>query len=233
MDRRKFVKLCAGSTALFAAGLRKVRAEDFTDFPKVRLTDEKGAPFTASSLPSGGEAFVFYYPYRSVPCFLINLGKTTADPQEMTTEWGGYVWPGGAGKDKNIVSYVAVCSHQLSFPDKDGSEIRYAIGKSELAGKPGMIVCCAHNSVFDPAAGAKRLHGEAEYPLVAVRLEYDAASDGLYATGIAGTQLLDRFFRVHKRRLITDYGPGAYKEPVGDTTPAIPFSKHTALASSC
>lgn len=232
MDRRKFVKLCAGGTALLAAGLRNVQAGDFVDFPKVRLTDEKGASFKASSLKAG-EAFVFYYPYRAVPCFLINLGKPAAGPQEMTMDWGGYTWPGGSGKDKSIVSYVAVCSHQLNFPDKDGSEIRYAFDQSELAGKPGMIVCCAHNSVFDPAAGAKRIHGEAEFPLVAVRLEYDAASDGLSATGIAGAQILERFFRVHKRRLIADYGPGVYSEPVGDTATTIPFSKHSASASSC
>ncbi len=232
MDRRKFVKLCAGGAAMLAAGLRAAQAKDFTDFPRVRLTDAAGAPLKAAAL-TGEQAYVFHYPFRSLPCFLIDLGKAAAGPQNMKAEWGEYAWPGGAGPGKNLVAYVAVCSHQLSYPDKDGSEIRYAAGKSALAGKSGTIVCCAHDSVFDPAAGANRLHGEAEYPLAAIRIEHDAADDGLYATGLAGVELAERFFRVHKRRLIVEYGPGVYREPVGEVAPAIPFDKYTASASNC
>jgi Rieske Fe-S protein len=232
MDRRRFVKLCSGSAAMLAARLGSVQAGDFADFPRVRLVDEKGAPFLASSL-AVGEAYLFHYPYRSTPCFLINLGQPAAGAQQLTAEWGSYSWPGGTGKQNSLVSYVAICSHQLSFPDKEGSAIRYAAEGSEIAGKPGMIVCCAHASVFDPSAGAKRVHGEATEPLAAIRLGYDAASDSLVASGVAGVQLIERFFSVHKRRLIEDYGPGVYREPVGDSSTVIPFAKYTASPSRC
>ena len=232
MDRRGFVRLCAGSTAVLAAGIRVAWAGDFTDFPKVRLTDAQGAPLKASRL-SSGEAYVFHYHYRSLPCFLIRLGNSVSAPQELTADWGSYTWPGGAGREKKIVSYVAACSHQLAYPDKASTVIYYSAGPTELIGKSGMIVCCAHASVFDPAAGGKRLHGEATEPLTPVRLEHDPADDGLYATGLAGTQLVERFFKVHRRRLIEEYGAGVYSEPVENAAAAIPLSKHTESLNSC
>jgi Rieske Fe-S protein len=219
MDRRRFVKLCAGSATLLASGVPAALADDFTDFPTVRLTDAKGIPLKASAL-TDKEAYVFHYPYPSLPCFLINLNKSVPTP-------------GGVGKGNNIVAYVAVCSHQLSFPEKELSVIRYAAKKSEFAGASGMIVCCSHGSVFDPAAGAKRLRGESSDPLVAVRLKHDPSNDGLYATGLSSMPVVERFYTINKRRFIEEYGPGVYREPVGNTSPTILLSKHTSLISSC
>jgi Rieske Fe-S protein len=232
MDRRRFVRVCASSAAILAAGIRVARAGGFTDFPRVRLTDTNGTPLKASQL-QGGEAYVFYYPYRGLPCFLIRLGDSASAPEELSADWGTYTWPGGVGKEKKIVSYVAVCSHQLAYPDKASTVIYYSSGPTELVGKSGVIVCCAHASVFDPRAGGKRLHGEATEPIAAVRLEYDPANDGLYATGLAGTQLVERFFKVHRRRLIEEYGAGVYREPVENAAAAIPLSKHTESISAC
>ena len=217
MDRRRFVKLCAGS---------------YSDFPRVRLTDAQGAPLKASAL-ANNEAYVFHFPFRSLPCFLINLGKPAAGSKELTSESGSYTWPGGVGKDKSLVAYVAVCTHQLAYSAKRGSEIRYAAGNSELAGRPGTIVCCAHASVFDPATGAQSVHGEARDPLLSVRLEYDSRDDSLYASGLAGTQLVHRFFNTYKRELISEYGPGVYREPVGDAASAVPFSKYASSVGDC
>jgi arsenite oxidase small subunit len=232
MDRRSFVILCAGSTAWLAARMRDARAGNYTDFPKVRLTDGQGVPLKASALLKD-EAYVFHFPFRSLPCFLINLGKPASGPEELTSESGSYTWPGGVGKDKNLVAYVAVCTHQLSYASKDGSQIHYAAGNSAVAGGPGMIVCCAHASVFDPATGAQRLHGEARDPLLSVRLEYDSADDALYASGLAGTQLVERFFKTYKRELISEYGPGVYREPVGASAAAVPLSKYASSVGDC
>jgi Rieske Fe-S protein len=232
MDRRRFVKLCTGSAAWLAAGMRDARAGSYTDFPKVRLTDAQRAPLKASALAKD-EAYVFHFPFRSLPCFLINLGKPASGARELTSESGSYTWPGGVGKDKSLVAYVAVCTHQLAYAGKDGSQIRYAAGNSALAGRPGTIVCCAHASVFDPATGAQREHGDAPDPLLPVRLEYDPADDAVYASGLAGTQLVERFFKTYKRELISEYGPGVYKEPVGDTTVAVPLSKYATSVADC
>jgi len=212
--------------------MRDARAGSYTDFPKVRLTDAHGAPLKASALAKD-EAYVFHFPFRSLPCFLIKLGKPASGLQQLTSESGSYTWPGGVGKDRSLVAYVAVCTHQLVYPAKQGSEIRYAAGSSAVAGKPGMIVCCAHNSVFDPATGAQRLSGEARDPLLPVRLEYDSAKDALYASGLAGTQLVERFFNTYKRELIAEYGPGVYREPVGDTAAAVPLGKYAASVGNC
>lgn len=232
MDRRRFVKLCAGSTAWLAAGMREARAGSYTDFPRARLTDARGAPLKASALAKD-EAYVFHFPFRSLPCFLIDLGKPAPSQQELNSESGSYTWPGGVGKDKSLVAYVAVCTHQLAYAAKDGSQIRYAAGNSALAGRPGTIVCCAHASVFDPATGAQRVHGEARDPLLPVRLEIDPADDGLYASGLAGIQLVERFFTTYKRELISEYGPGVYREPVADRTAAVPLSKYAASVGDC
>ena len=232
MDRRRFVKLCAGSTAWLAAGMRDARAGNYTDFPRVRLTDVQGVPLKASALAKD-EAYVFHFPFRSLPCFLIDLGKPASGPQELTSESGSYTWPGGVGKDKSLVAYVAVCTHQFAYAAKDGSQIRYAAGSSPLSGRPRTIVCCAHASVFDPATGAQRLHGEARDPLLSVRLEYDPADDALYASGLAGTQLVERFFKTFKRELISEYGPGVYREPVGGAAAAVLLSKYTSSVGDC
>ena len=98
-------------------------------------------PLRASNLTTD-QAYLFHYPFRALPCFLINLGKTRGEAQTSNGEDGSHEWPGGAGKHHNLVSYVAVCTHQLSYPNKAASVIRYAAADSELAGKPGMIVCC-------------------------------------------------------------------------------------------
>ncbi len=232
MERRGFVKLCVGSAAWLAAGARVARAGSYTDFPKVRLTDAQGAPFKASALASD-EAYVFHFPFHSLPCFLINLGKPASGPQELTSESGNYTWQGGVGKNASLVAYVAVCTHQLAYAAKDGSQIRYAAGNSVIAGRPGTIVCCAHASVFDPARGAQREHGDARDPLLPVRLEFDSADDALYATGLGGTELVERFFKTYRRELISEYGPGVYKEPVRNTTAAVPLSKYATSISEC
>lgn len=229
MDRRRFVTLCAGSAAWLAAGRRAAQAQDFTPFAPARLLDAQGRPLRAENVPTQ-EALVFHYPFRSVPCFLINLGHAA---RGMPAEGGRAPWPGGSGPRRALVAYVAVCTHQLSYPSAQNSVIRYAAEKSEIAGRAGVIVCCAHHSVFDPAAGAARLHGEAEFPLAAVRLDHDAASGELSAGGIAGAEILERFFRVHKRPLIETYGAGLYRQSVGAATRAVPFSRYSASASQC
>jgi len=212
--------------------MHDARASGYTDFPKVRLTDPQGAPLRASTLAKD-EAYVFHFPFRSLPCFLIDLGKPASGPQELTSESGSYTWPGGVGKDKSLVAYVAVCTHQLSYTASDGSQIRYAAGTSALAGRPGTIVCCTHASVFDPAKGAQREHGEARNPLLSVRLEYEPEEDSLYATGLAGTELVERFFKTYRRELIAEYGPGVYREPVGAAAAAVLLSKYASSVSDC
>ena len=237
MDRRGFIKICAGSAAALAMGVPRIRAEDFRDTSRALLTDTQGTPLKAADLGSE-EAYIFHYPYMGVPCFLINLGKPAAasmtlsgDP--LSKESGSYEWPGGVGKTSNLVAYVAICTHQLSAPSKAVSYMRFAASGSELAGAPGKIVCCAHGSIFDPMEGAKPVFGPATYPLLPVRLEHNPDDDSVVATGIAGHHLIDQYFRSYKRDLIREYGPGVYRESVGGRTITLLLSRYSESIPAC
>lgn len=207
MDRREFVGICAGTVATPAAGIRSGLAVGMHDYPAARLVDAHGKSLKAADLVTD-QAYLFHYPFRAVPCFLINLGKSSAAKQTLDGEDGSHVWPGGSGEDHNLVSYVAMCTHQLSYPNNAASVIRYAADSSELAGRPGMIVCCTHGSVFDPVDGTQRVSGPAEHPLIPVRLEVDPLHGTLSATGIDTTRLIERFFNAYKSDLIAQ-GLGA------------------------
>lgn len=232
MDRRQFVGICAGAVAALATHSQSTLAAGMQDYPAAKLVDAAGVPLKASSLATD-QAYLFHYPFRSVPCFLINLGKPSAMQQTLNGEDGSYVWPGGAGEQHNLVAYVAVCTHQLTYPKKTSSLIRYAVGDSERAGKPGMIVCCTHGSVFDPSAGARKISGPAEQPLVPVRLQVDLADDSVCATGIDTSTLIGRFFQSYKSDLIADYGVGGYRQPVGDTTITMLLDEFSGVVPTC
>lgn len=238
MDRRGFIKICGGTAAL--AGLQTtyleiVRAAEVKSFNRVKLVDEQGNPIKASQLTTE-EAYIFHYPYRSTPCFLVNLAAKPADAMTMQADDGEYKWGGGIGPNGSLVSYSAICAHQLSYPTKEHSPIHYT-GKasSKLAGRGGMIVCCEHDRVYDPSQGGKMVvtTKESTQPLTAIVIEHDAATDEIYATGVAGGLLYDEFFRSYKRTLIAEYGPGGAKEEVAGTAPTMLMSKFTGGVDKC
>lgn len=232
MDRRRFVGLCAGTAVALATGARRVSAVSMRDCPPAKLVDANGVPLRASSL-TRAQAYVFHYPFRAVPCFLIKLGQARVAGPLTDGEGGDRRLAGDAGERHQLVSYVAVCTHQLSYASTAASVIRYAADDSELAGTPGMIVCCAHGSVFDPAAGARMVSGPADQPLIPIRLEFDPLDDSVTATGIGESTLIDRFFAAYKSDLIVEYGPGAYRQPVGETTTAMLLDQFSAIVPSC
>ena len=150
-----------------------------------------------------------------------------------TTEGEEYSFPGGVGAKKNVVGYMAVCTHQFAYPKKSESQLSYNPGNSEVAGRAGVITCCAHNSVYDPAVGGKVLGGKTPQPLPGIRLEHDAATDELYATGVYGADLVEDFFKKFKAKLNAELGFGKYKEEVTGSAQAVPLSKYSASADSC
>lgn len=235
MERRAFVRLCAG-TAVAAACWRNLptaAADTIAARPPARLVKADGRPLRAADVGTT-EALVFAYPYRGIPCFLINLGERRVQTQPLTApDAASYVNPAGVGPHANLVAFIAICTHQLSYPQPDASVIHYAATGSQLAGAPGRIVCCAHGSVYDPAAGASNVSGPSRYPLLPVQLAYDPASDGLTATGSIGDTFFERFFNAYKSELIDRFGPGGYRQPVGDTTSAEPLSRYSATVPSC
>ncbi|MBI3936962.1 MAG: twin-arginine translocation signal domain-containing protein [Betaproteobacteria bacterium] len=125
MERRGFIKLCAAAAAVArqlvfaAAGLRP------RFYPRARLVDEAKQPLRVANL-AVSRNYVFHYPFEGTPCFLLNLGKTTAQDVELRTENGGsYRWPGGVGANRSVVGYSAICTHRLAYPTRQISFISY------------------------------------------------------------------------------------------------------------
>lgn len=234
MDRRGFVKVCAGSAALALANWERMAvAAGFETFPTAKLTYKTGAPLKGADVPTD-EAWVFSYPLAGVPCFLINLGDRPSKANvALKNDDGDYRWLGGVGPKAQFVAFVAICTHQLSYPQPEVSYLRYATSGSELAGGPGKIVCCAHGSVFDPTAGATVVSGPAPMPLMPVRLAYDPGSDELSADGIMGMTYIRRFFKTYKADLNARLGPGGYRQEVGGKTACIPLSQYSGLVPTC
>ena len=150
-----------------------------------------------------GEPYLFFYPFVTTPCLLINLKNSTAegsntDEIENTVQ----LWNGGVGPRNSIVAYSAICSHKMSHPAKEISFINYrhdpvsfySREKSETIEKAGLISCCSERSIYDPSQGAKVLSGPAPHPLAAIALDYNESTDELIATGSYGADMYDRFF---------------------------------------
>jgi arsenite oxidase small subunit len=235
MDRRSFIKICSAvavTGTLSPCFVRQTQAAELTAFARVKLVDAQGRAIKANTLNST-DAYVFNYPYASTPCFLINLGKSASNNKLISSDGAEYEWRGGVGSNKSIVSYNAICSHQLAYTGKDVSLITYNTQKSEIAGRANVITCCAHNSVFDPAQGAKVLSGPATGPLSSISLEHDPATDELYATGVYGGLLYDDFFKAYKIQLNAELGPGKAKELVTNTAKVIPFADYTKTRIQC
>jgi Rieske Fe-S protein len=221
MERRDFIRVCAasalglGAQETFAAADAQPRR-----YARVQFTDETGQPLRAANL-AAGENYVFHYPFAGTPCFLLNIGKPTAQNVALKTENGAaYQWPGGVGPQRAIVGYSAICSHQLTYPTRQISFISYRErSTASKISKPNMIHCCSEHSEYDPAAGARVMGGPAPQPLCAILLEHDPATDALYATGTLGGEMFNQFFSKYEMRLSLELGSTQARQRVtGRTT---------------
>jgi Rieske Fe-S protein len=220
MQRRDFIKICAASAAActpsaFSAANMKPRF-----YERAQLVVENGRPLKAAAL-TPGENYLFHYPFEGTPSFLINLGRATVQNVELKTEQGAnYLWPGGVGADRSIVSYSAICAHRMTYPTRQISFISYRDRStgSKLS-RPKTIHCCSEHSEYDPAAGARVLGGPATQPLSAILLEHDAASDTLHAVGTLGGEMFNAFFEKFEFKLALDYGADRARRRVAGVTP--------------
>lgn len=219
MRRGSFVRVCGAALGaqLQAWPASSVQAMELTPFDRVELVDTSGSAIRAKEL-SASQAYVFAYPYRGTPSFLIHLDRAAT---------------GGTGPGGTIVAFSAICTHQLSYPSKEVSAIGYSPGYSQVAERSGAIVCCAHHSVYDPAQGARVLSGPAPQPLATIVLEYDAGGDRLYATGVSGPDRFEDFFKAYKEELIDAFGRGEARTLVTGTSAAIPLDQYTRDPLHC
>lgn len=186
-----------------AAGLTPLaHAQEKKTYPKSLLLSEENIQLTADQI-SPGIPYLFFYPYISTPCFLIDLGVNAPATTSKHIDAGGneYQWTGGVGPTKSIVAYSAICSHKMSHPAREISFINYRhdpvsfynnAGKAEE--RSGVISCCSERSVYDAADGARVLGGPAPQPLAAIELTFDKDTGALYATASYGGDMYERFF---------------------------------------
>ncbi len=235
MRRRGFVKLCMSLAGGLAIPPRLAVSSPVSreKHARVSLVDRDGAFIEAGKLDADVN-YIFHYPFASTPCFLLRLSREVAGERTLSAADGAdYVWPGGVGSERSVVAYSAICAHQLSYPKRKFSFINYRSDQSPIAERAGVIVCCAHNTAYDPAQGARVLRGPAPQPLAAVVLEHEGATDRLYASGFVGPVLFSEFFRAYRRELIQEFGRGKVREAVLDRATVWPLAEYTAQQFTC
>ena len=241
-SRRGFISLCAGAVAALAArpGLIHGRERTVHDYQRSRLVDHHGQPIRVAVL-EGGRNYIFHYPYVTTPCFLLDLGHTAAAAERLETEDGAtYQWQGGVGPRGSVVAFSAICAHKMTHPAHAVSfisyrdeETRFVDSSYQERTKSGVIYCCSENSVYDPAKGAAVLGGPAPQPLAAIILEYDPATDGLYATGTRGGEMFPRFFAEFGFRLALEYGIEDVQRRIGPQTETVTLDAFSETRVKC
>ena len=212
MERRDFLRVTAmGAVVVCSPSLltTELRAEDgrlYKSYNKVMLTGADGKPLTLAGLQKE-QAYIFNYPYVSTPCMLLNLDKNTRkDVKLKSAEGEEYIWKGGVGKDRTLVAYSAICSHQLSHPTPETNFITYSGDKKTMTcDKKGVIVCGSHLSAFNPKEGAKQMAGPANEALAAIVLEVDD-KDNIFAVGVLGPDKFHEYFKAFKAEFKEYYG---------------------------
>ncbi len=238
MQRRGFIKACGAGIGCAAVStqLPKVITEATASprhYPRVRLVDGGGNPLRAADLQAEKQ-WVFAYPFKSTPAFLICLNESVDPVDGLLTENGEtYQWPGGVGAGRCIVAYSAICAHKLAYPTPMLSYISYRPAIPGEERPNGTITCCAENSRYDPARGAAVVNGPARQPLATILLEHDGDSDMLYATGTLGGELFNRFFSEYSSRLDLEYPRGDAQQTVSQDVQAVPLEEYSGNIMGC
>ena len=243
MKRRGFVKLCAGAVAGITASPEVLAGDDqqYHRYARVSLIDHHSGDKVNVSALEIGETYLFHYPYVSTPCFLINLGRPVKSGKPLKTRDGQrYRWQGGAGPERSIVAFSAICAHKMSHPAPTVSFINYRHGevkfrnsKDAVEQRSGVIYCCSERSVYDPASGGRVLGGPAPQPLAAIELDYDADGGHLYATGTIGGEMFDRYFSNFHDRLVLQHERTDIDRALTGATKLMRLSEYTRNQISC
>jgi len=242
LSRRGFVRLCGSMLAMIGANpnLLALAGAEVRRYQRVQLLDPDGRPVTPAHLKVG-ENYLFHYPYIATPCFLLNLGRPTVQQALLQTEAGkSYEWRGGVGPERSVVAFSAICAHKMSYPADEVSFINYRhstvsyLNKDKTTEQRAQVIyCCSEKSVYDPLRGARVLGGPAPQPLATVELEYDARDGSLYATGVSGGEMFDKFFEKFAFRLTLEFKTQNVREEVTRTATVVPLTQYCHTQVLC
>jgi arsenite oxidase small subunit len=234
-SRRQFIHLCSVSAATLS--LPVVAEQPLKAFSRVQLRDSNDQPLVADQLEFEQE-YIFFYPYVSTPCFLLRLSQRVEPVELQTSEGRSYRWRGGVGADHSVVSFAAICSHKLTHPSGQVSFIGYRkapVGnmsnENPVDRRGAVIHCCSEHSMYDPAAGARVLSGPAPQPLTSIALDTDEQGR-LYADGVYGGSLYERFFERFDHRLDLEF-QGRAREMANGSVRVVTTDEYSRVRVQC
>ncbi len=235
MRRRDFLKGCAYLSAcslLLHSFIFAYNGRPLKRYTRALLVWEDGRPVKPREIKPD-EEYIFFYPFRATPCILVNTHQRLGEVRLHLEDGTEYIWNGGIGPGKSIVAFVAICTHQLSYPTRQRTLISYhPPGKrSSLIGRDKVIQCCAHMSAFDPTKGGKVLEGPAKDPLPAVILAEDKGK--VYAEAVLGKDLFEEFFDVYRKDLRKEYGSSRKAKERVDRCVVNPIRKYAREVIKC
>ncbi len=238
--RREFLKICGTMVAAAAAGhISPASATTpYRTYERVRLMF-RGKPMGVGDFAEG-ESFIFNYPYVTTPCMIMNLGKGT-NPLELATEQGNnYVWQGGIGPHKSIVSYSAICAHRMTYTAKAASFINYRHStvvyfdeEQKKRERAQIIYCCSERSIYDPAKGAQVIGGPAPQPLASISLLHNEESDSIYAVGTSGGEMFSQFLDKFEFRLQLDHKITNISQLTSGEVNVLPIAEYSETLVYC
>jgi Rieske Fe-S protein len=208
----------AGAGGLVGGSLQYLQppAIGLSSYPNVQLLDVDGSPLTVAKVEAEysvgtSDLYLFNYPLRNEPNFLLNLYPANGNPPSATNPGAANV-PGGVGTHGSIVAFSGICQH-LGCPAPAIAFYPPGTCPNTPGGKQFYIHCSCHGSTYDPANAASNLTGPAVLPLPQVILAPDA-SGNIYATGITASSPP---VNGHISTLQGDYGVGNTSQVVKET----------------
>ncbi|HQR20439.1 MAG TPA: arsenate reductase (azurin) small subunit [Burkholderiaceae bacterium] len=159
VSRRVFLKVGGASAvggALGAGLAGDASAATGLDTSRTVLPYPRQAVGMATKMTKGAPVN-FSYPDASSPCVAVKLGTAV---------------PGGVGPDRDIVAYSTLCTHM-------GCPVAYDAGTNTFK-------CGCHFSLFDAEKAGQMICGQATENLPRIRLDYNAQTGAITATGIDG-----------------------------------------------
>ena len=229
--KRNLLKLAAvagvlgvGAGGITAGALQYVQPPvvGISSYPRTQLMDVDGAPLTLGRVEGTSaknytdaeytagtpDLFLFNYPLRNEPNFLLNLFPANGLPPSATN-YGAQNVANGIGSHQSIVAFSAICQH-LGCP---APAISYYPPQTcpsttfSTRAYPALnfyIHCSCHGSTYDVTNGAANLTGPAVLPLPQVILDTDT-NGNIFAIGMTPNSPP---VNGHLNTLQGDYGVG-------------------------
>lgn len=217
----------AGAGGLVGGTLQFVQPPvvGISSYPRTQLLDVDGSALTTAKVEAEynvgtASLYIFNYPLRNEPNFLLNLSPVNGESPSASNPGAWQVY-GGVGTHGSIVAYSAICQH-LGCPAPaiayypPGTCPQTFPSPTNPSGS-FYLHCSCHGSTYDVTSQAGNLTGPAVLPLPQVILEADPNTGNLFATGMTPSSPP---VNGHLNTLQGDYSVGTASQ-VAKETPVI------------